>query len=76
MLIALLVVLGVDHLVAGQAAAEDVKRLGDRPVGIRFASGDAEIEVAARAESRELAAGPLTLPPLGGSRLHGAQRED
>lgn len=41
----------------------EVKRLGDEPVAIGFASGDAMIEVAARAEHRALVSGPLTTPP-------------
>jgi hypothetical protein len=41
--------------------AGDVKRLGDKPVVIEFASGAARIEVAARAEHRALVTGPLTV---------------
>jgi hypothetical protein len=40
----------------------EVKRLGDKPVVIGFASGDGMIEVAARVEHRTLVAGPLTTP--------------
>jgi hypothetical protein len=43
------------------AHAGGVKRLGDNPVVIEFASGRARIEVAARAGHRDLAAGPLTI---------------
>ena len=57
------VLLPIDRLLAERVPTADVKRLGDHPVAIRFASDDAEVEVAARAEHRELAAGPLTLPP-------------
>jgi hypothetical protein len=47
---------------SGERQAEDgeVKRLGDKPVVIQFASDRARIEVAARAEHRSLVAGPLT----------------
>jgi hypothetical protein len=38
-----------------------VKRLGDKPVVIELASGDARIEVAARAEHHALVTGPLTM---------------
>ena len=38
-----------------------VKRLGDKPVVMEFASGGARIEVAARAEHRALVTGPLTM---------------
>jgi hypothetical protein len=38
-----------------------VKRLGDKPAVIEFASGDARIEVAARAEHHALVTGPLTM---------------
>ena len=40
----------------------EVKRLGDEPVVIGFTSGDALIEVAAKAEHRALVAGHLTTP--------------
>lgn len=46
-----------------QAHAGEVKRLGDNPVVIKFAAGNAEIEVAAKAEHRALIAGPMTAPP-------------
>jgi hypothetical protein len=36
-----------------------VKRLGDKPVAIEFASGGARIEVATAADSRERAVGPM-----------------
>jgi hypothetical protein len=42
----------------------EVKRLGDEPVVIGFAFGDARIEVAARVEDRALVAGPLTIAPV------------
>jgi hypothetical protein len=38
-----------------------VKRLGDKPVVMEFAAGDAKIEVAAKAEHRALVTGPLTM---------------
>jgi hypothetical protein len=38
-----------------------VKRLGDKPVVIEFASGAAKIEVAARAGHRALVSGPLMI---------------
>jgi hypothetical protein len=41
------------------APAGSVKRLGGKPVVIEFASGDATIEVAARAGHRDLVTGPL-----------------
>jgi hypothetical protein len=50
-----------------QAHAGEVKRLGDTPVVIEFASGSAKIEVAAKAEHSALAIGPLTMPASGGS---------
>jgi hypothetical protein len=43
------------------AHADGVKRLGDKPVVIEFASGGANIEVAARAGHRALVTGPLTV---------------
>ena len=43
-----------------QARSGEVKRLGDGPVVIAFASDEAKIEVAARAEHRALVTGPLT----------------
>jgi hypothetical protein len=46
-----------------QADADGVKRLGDKPVVIEFASGGAKIKVAARAEHRALVTGPVTTPP-------------
>jgi hypothetical protein len=39
-----------------------VKRLGDKPVVIEFASGGARIEVASAADSRERAPGPMVAP--------------
>jgi hypothetical protein len=43
----------------------DVKRLGDTPVVIKFASNGAKVEVAARAEHCALLIGPFgnTSPP-------------
>ena len=38
-----------------------VKRLGDNPVVIGFASGAARIEVAAKAGHRDLVTGPLSV---------------
>ena len=40
---------------------DGVKRLGDEPVVMEFASGSVRIEVAARAEHRALVTGPLTV---------------
>jgi len=45
-----------------QGHADGVRRLGDKPVVIEFASGSAKIEVAAREEHRALVTGPLTTP--------------
>jgi hypothetical protein len=45
-----------------QARAGEVKRLGDNPVVIEFASDGAKIEVAAKAEHRALVTGPMTAP--------------
>jgi hypothetical protein len=45
--------------------AGEVKRLGDKPVVFEFASDDAKIEVAAKAESRALVTGPFTSPTAG-----------
>jgi hypothetical protein len=50
------------------ANAGEVKRLGDEPIVIGFDSDDTRIEVAARAEHRALATGPL---PIG---EHSAER--
>ena len=44
------------------ARSGEVKRLGDNPVVIEFESNGARIEVAARAEQRALAIGPLEAP--------------
>jgi hypothetical protein len=41
-----------------QAHAGDMKRLGDKPVVIEFASSGAKFEVAARAERRTPVTGP------------------
>jgi hypothetical protein len=43
-----------------QARAGEVKRLGDSPIVIEFASAGATIEVAARSEHRALVTGPFT----------------
>ena len=43
--------------------AGELKRLGDKPIIIEFASDGAKIQVAARAEHRALLAGPFTTPP-------------
>jgi hypothetical protein len=52
----------VDRLVAEHPEhGGGVKRLGDKPAVIEFASGGARIEVAARAEHRDLVTGPLTM---------------
>jgi hypothetical protein len=53
----------VDRLSEGrQAQAGEVKRLGDKPVVIEFASDGAKVEIASRAEDRALAIGPMTKP--------------
>jgi hypothetical protein len=51
--------------VTGERTADpgDVKRLGDEPVVIGFAPGDAMIEVAAKTVDRDRVIGPLTTPP-------------
>ena len=52
----------VDRLLGEHPAhASGVKRLGDNPVVVEFASGGATIGVAARAEHRALVTGPLTI---------------
>ena len=43
--------------------ADGLKRLGDKPVVIEFASGSAKIEVAVRAEHHALVTGPMTTSP-------------
>jgi hypothetical protein len=50
--------------VAGERTARpgEVKRLGDEPVVVGFASGDSMIEVAARIPDRDLVSGPFELP--------------
>jgi hypothetical protein len=45
-----------------QSDADEVKRLGERPVVIEFASDGAKVEVAARAEHRALVTGPFGPP--------------
>lgn|SRR5512142_977270 len=53
----------VDRLCGEHPAhADGLKRLGDEPVVIEFASGGAKIEVAGRAERHALVAGPMTSP--------------
>ena len=50
----------VDRLCGEHPAhAEGVKRLGDKPVVVEFATGAARIEVAAKAGHRDLVTGPL-----------------
>jgi hypothetical protein len=54
----------VDRLCGEHPAhADGLKRLGDKPVVIEFASGNAKIEVAARAEHHALVTGPMTASP-------------
>ena len=50
--------------VAGVRTARpgEVKRLGDEPVVIGFASGDARIEIAAKIAERDLVTGPFEQP--------------
>jgi hypothetical protein len=47
-------------LVERQAQTAEVKRLGDKPVVVEFASGGARIEIASRAEDRAAVLGPRT----------------
>lgn len=49
-----------------QAHAHEVKRLGDKPIVIEFESGNAKIEVAAKAEHRARVTGPFTPEPASG----------
>ena len=59
----------VDRLCGEDPAyADGLKRLGDKPVVIEFASGGAKIEVAARAEHHALVTGPMTASPTPASR--------
>ena len=59
----------VDRLSGEQPAhADGVKRLGDKPVVIEFASGGAKIEVAAKAEHHALVTGPMTTTSHAASR--------
>jgi len=51
----------VDRLCGEQPVHPGVKRLGDKPVVIEFASGAARIEVAAKAGHRDLVTGPLSV---------------
>ena len=54
----------VDRLCGEHPAhADGLKRLGDKPVVIEFASGGAKIEVAGRAEHHALVTGPMTASP-------------
>ncbi len=54
----------VDRLCGEQPGhADGLKRLGDKPVVIEFASGSAKIEVAGRAKHRALVTGPMTASP-------------
>jgi hypothetical protein len=50
-----------------QADKGEVKRLGERPAVIELAAGDAKIEIAARAEQRDLVIGPFAAPALSAS---------
>jgi hypothetical protein len=53
----------VDSVTGARTARPgEVKRLGDEPVVIGFASGDDMIEVAAKVEDRDWVTGPLTTP--------------
>ena len=53
----------VDHLSGEhQARAGEVKPLGDSPIVVEFTADGAKIEVAAKAENRELVTGPLMTP--------------
>jgi hypothetical protein len=55
--------LPVDGVSSERAARPgEVKRLGDDPIVIGFASGDAMIEVAAKSEDRDRVIGSLTTP--------------
>jgi hypothetical protein len=49
-------------------SSNGLKRLGDKPVVIEFASGSDTIEVAAKAEHRALVTGPMTASPAPASR--------
>jgi hypothetical protein len=62
------VLVPVDSL-AGERQAKDgeVKRLGDTPVVERFTSGDATLEVAAKAEDRALVTPALLTEQEGGT---------
>ena len=54
----------VDRLCAEHPGrADGLKRLGDQPVVIEFASGGAKIEVAGRAEHHALVTGPAATSP-------------
>jgi len=54
----------VDRLCGEQPGhADGLKRLGDKPVVIEFATGSAKIEVAGSAEHRALVTGPMTASP-------------
>ena len=59
----------VDRLCGEDPAhAGGLKRLGDKPVVVEFASGGAKIEVAGRAEHHALVTGPMTASPTPASR--------
>ena len=59
----------VDRLCGEHPAhADGLKRLGDKPVVIEFASGSATIEVAGKVEHRALVTGPMTASPAPASR--------
>jgi Protein of unknown function (DUF2550) len=50
------------RLAERQARTREVKRSGDKPIVVKFASGGAKIEVAARAEHRALVTGAFATP--------------
>ena len=54
----------VDRLCGEHPAhADGLKRLGDKPVVIEFATGSAKIEIAGSAEHHALVTGPMTTSP-------------
>jgi hypothetical protein len=58
----------VDRILGERQAREgEVKRLGDKPVVIEFASGQASIEIAVKPEHRALMTGPPTSAIRAGS---------
>ena len=55
----------VDRIAEELHGAEgEPKHLGNDPVAVTFAAGDATIDVAARAEHRDLLTGPFTTPAI------------